>query len=84
MSNEIPQNENDKSDKSLPLWTIALIPVYISVLFIIILFPLAQDWLWIEAWLFIISFVINLTISFYIINKKNPRVLRNRMKVKKV
>jgi len=84
MSNETPQNENDKSDKPLPLWTIALIPVYISVLFIIILFPLAQDWLWIEAWLFIISFVINLTISFYIINKKNPRVLRNRMKVKKV
>jgi len=84
MSNEIPQNENDKNDKPLPLWTIALIPVYISVLFIIIFFPLAQDWSWIEAWLFIISFVINLTISFYLINKKNPRVLRNRMKVKKV
>jgi len=84
MSNEISQNENDKSDKPLPLWTIALILVYISVLFIIIFFPLAQDWSWIEAWLFIISFVINLTISFYLINKKNPRVLRNRMKVKKV
>jgi hypothetical protein len=36
-------------DKPLPLWGIALIPVYISALFIIILFPLAQDWLWIEA-----------------------------------
>ena len=84
MSNEIPQNEKDKSDKPLPLWTIALIPVYISVLFIIIFFPLAQDWSWIEAWLFIISFVINMTISFSLINKKNPRVLRNRMKVKKV
>ncbi len=84
MSKEIPQNENDKSDKPLPLWTIALIPVYISVLFILMFFPLAQDWLWIEAWLFIVSFVINMTISFFIINKKNPRVLRNRMKVKKV
>ncbi len=84
MSNEIPQKENDKSDKPLPLWTIALIPVYISVIFIIIFFPLARTWLWIEAWLFIISFVINMTISFYLINKKNPRVLRNRMKVKKV
>jgi len=84
MSNEIPQNENDKSDKPLPLWTIALIPVYISVLFILMFFPLAQDWLWIESWLFIISFVINMTFSFFIINKKNPRVLRNRMKVKKV
>ncbi len=84
MSNEILENEIDKLDKPLPLWTIALIPVYLSVLFIIILFPLAQDWAWIEAWLFIISFVINMTISFYLINKKNPRVLRNRMKVKKV
>jgi len=84
MPNEIPQNENDKLDKPLPLWTITLIPVYISVLFIIIFFPLAQDWAWIEAWLFIVSFVINMTISFFIINKKNPRVLRNRMKVKKV
>ena len=84
MSNEIPENENDKSDKPLPLWTIALIPVYISILFIIMFFPLAQDWAWIEAWLFITSLIINLTISFYLINKKNPRVLRNRMKVKKV
>jgi len=84
MSNETPQNVIDKYDKPLPLWVIALIPVYISALFIIILFPLAQDWSWIEAWLFIISFVINMTISFYLTNKKNPRVLRNRMKVKKV
>jgi protein-S-isoprenylcysteine O-methyltransferase Ste14 len=84
MSNKKIQNENDKSDKPIPLWAIAFIPVCISVLFIIILFPLAQDWAWIEAWLFIVSFVINMTISYYLINKKNPRVIRNRMKVKKV
>ena len=83
MSNETPQNIIDKLDKPLPLWVIALIPVYISILFIIIFFPLAQDWAWIEAWLFIISLVINMTISYYLINKKNPRVLRNRAKVKK-
>ena len=84
MSEETPPNEIDKMDKPLPLWGIALIPVYISALFIIILFPLSQDWVWIEAWLFIISFVVNFTISYYLINKKNPRVIRNRMKVKKV
>ena len=84
MSSEIPQNKTDKSDKPFPIWAIALIPVYISVIFIIIFFPLSGDWAWIEAWLFIISFVINITISFLLINKKNPRVLRNRMKVKKV
>jgi len=84
MSDETPQNKIDKSDKPLPLWSIALIPVYISIMFIIIFFPLAQDWAWFEAWLFIISFVTNMTISYALINKKNPRVLRNRMKVKKV
>ena len=84
MSSEASQNEINKDDKPLPLWIIALIPVFISVLFIIIFFPLTQDWAWIEAWLFIVSFVINMTISFYLINKKNPRVLRNRSKVKKV
>jgi len=50
----------------------------------IFLFPLAQDWTWIEAWLFIISFAINMTIIYYLINKKNPRVIRNRLKLKKV
>lgn len=84
MSNETEQNKIDKSNKPLPLWGIALIPVYTSALFIIILFPLAQDWAWIEAWLFIISFVINMTTGYYLINKKNPRVIRNRMKLKKV
>ena len=84
MSEKTPKNKIDKSDKPLPFWGIALIPVYISALFIIILFPLAQDWAWFEAWLFIISFVINMTLIYYFINKKNPRVIRNRMKLKKV
>ncbi|MBY9010316.1 MAG: isoprenylcysteine carboxylmethyltransferase family protein [Candidatus Lokiarchaeota archaeon] len=84
MSNETEQKKIDKSNKPLPLWGIALIPIYILTVFIIILFPLSQDWAWFEAWLFIISFVLNFTISYYLINKKNPRVIRNRMKVKKV
>ena len=84
MSSETLQNDVGKDDKPLPLWVIALVPVFISLLFILILFPLAQDWLWIEAWLFILSFVINITIGYYLINKKNPRVIRNRMKIKKV
>jgi len=83
MSDETPPNIVDRMDKPLPLWGIALIPVYILVIFVILLFPLAQDWGWFEAWLFIISFVVNFTISYYLINKKNPRVIRNRMKLKK-
>ncbi|MFX0074060.1 MAG: methyltransferase family protein [Candidatus Hermodarchaeota archaeon] len=84
MSDETPLNEIDKMDKPLPLWAFAFIPIFISALFIFILFPLALDWLWLEAWIFIISFVINFTISYALINKKNPRVIRNRIKIKKV
>ena len=58
-------------DKPLPLWVIALIPVFISALFIIIFFPIAQNLVWIEAWLFIVSFVINMTISYYFKTKGN-------------
>jgi protein-S-isoprenylcysteine O-methyltransferase Ste14 len=84
MSVKISQKEVDKNDKPLPLWVILLMPVYVSALFIFVLFPIAQDWAWIEGWLFIISFVIIMTIGFYLINKRNPRVMRNRMKLKKV
>ncbi|MFX0012913.1 MAG: methyltransferase family protein [Candidatus Hermodarchaeota archaeon] len=84
MSDEKSPNTVDKMDKPLSLWGIALIPVYISAMFILILFPLAGYWLWLEAWMFIISFVVNFTTSYYLINKKNPRVIRNRMKLKKV
>jgi len=84
MSDTTPKNKIDKANKPLPLWSIALLPVYIFILFMIFLFPLAQDWTWIEAWLFIISFAINMTIIYYLINKKNPRVIRNRLKLKKV
>ena len=52
-------------------------------LFTLILFPIAQDRGWLEAWVFIITFAINITLSYFLINKENPRVLRNRMKVKK-
>jgi protein-S-isoprenylcysteine O-methyltransferase Ste14 len=37
-----------------------------------------------SLWLMALTFDANLSIGFYLINKKNPRVLRNRMKVKKV
>ena len=49
MSDETPSNVIEKMDKPLPILVIALIPVFYSTLFIIIFFPIAQDWAWIEA-----------------------------------
>ena len=49
----------------------------------IFLFPVAGDWRWFEGWAYTLAFAVNIGISYAIINQKNPRVLRNRMKVKK-
>jgi protein-S-isoprenylcysteine O-methyltransferase Ste14 len=42
------------------------------------------DWGWLEGWLLVITFAVNIGISYLYINRVNPRVIRNRMKVKKV
>jgi protein-S-isoprenylcysteine O-methyltransferase Ste14 len=76
-------NAPDKMDKPLPIIVILVIPVYVVVMFSLILFPISKDWDWPEAWLFIGTFAVNIGISYYVINKKNPRVVRNRMKTKK-
>lgn len=70
-------------DKPLPLWFILLLPLYGGGFLAVLLFPAAGDWRWFEGWAYTISFAINIGISYAIINQKNPRVLRNRMKVKK-
>jgi len=75
--------EMDPMDKPLPIWFIILIPIYIVVIFGALLFPISRDWKWLEGWLFIITFALNISISTFFINKINPRVLRNRMKSKK-
>ena len=77
------KNTVDEMDKPFPIWVIMVIPFYVGIIFSVLLFPIAKDWGWLEAWIFIIAFAINITVSYFIINQKNPRVLRNRMKVKK-
>jgi protein-S-isoprenylcysteine O-methyltransferase Ste14 len=83
MANKKPTHDIDPMDKPLPLYVILLIPIYVVVAFSVILFPISKDWGWLEAWLFIVTFALNFAISYYLINKKNPRVIRNRMKTKK-
>jgi len=83
MVKENVKNSIDKMDKPIPFWVILIIPFYAGALFSVILFPAAKDWGWLEAWIYIIIFAINIGVSYFIINKKNPRVIRNRMKVKK-
>jgi protein-S-isoprenylcysteine O-methyltransferase Ste14 len=59
------------------------LPIYAVGFLAIFLFPIAKDWRWLEGWAYVLAFAVNTAISYAIINKKNPRVIRNRMKVKK-
>jgi protein-S-isoprenylcysteine O-methyltransferase Ste14 len=70
-------------DKPLPLWFMVIMPFYAGGILALLLFPAAGDWKWLNGWAYIITFALNITISYSIINKENPRVLRNRMKLKK-
>ncbi|MDH5182828.1 MAG: isoprenylcysteine carboxylmethyltransferase family protein [Gammaproteobacteria bacterium] len=74
---------DEKLDKPLPLWLILIIPFYAGGIMALCIFPVSGDWNWFEGWAYTISFAINIGISYAIINQKNPRVLRNRAKLKK-
>lgn len=76
-------NDMSEMDKPLPLWFMFILPFYMVGILALVIFPLAKDWGWLEAWIFIITFAVTMTIGTAIINKQNPRVLRNRMKMKK-
>ena len=74
---------DESMDKPLPLWLMLLIPISAGGVLAIFLFPVANDWRWLEGWACTITFAINVGISYTIINYKNPRVIRNRAKIKK-
>ena len=80
MENQTPR---DAIDKPLPLWLILLLPIYAGSFLSLFIFPVAGDWCWFEGWAYVIVFAINIGISYAIINRKNPRVIRNRAKLKK-
>ncbi len=67
----------------LPGWFFIIIPVYITAIFIWFFFPVAGNWKWVEAWVYLGLIVIITGGMYYYINTKNPLVIRNRMKLKK-
>ncbi len=84
MTIETQHDKSEKMDTPLPSWVLLLMPVYLIILLGFPMFFFTQTLAWLEAWLFLISFSMNMTISYLIINKKNPRLIRNRTKLKKV
>ena len=85
METENKRDEMDQMDKPLPFSFIFILPFFAGVILALFLFPrLREIGDGLRAGYISITFALNITISYAIINQKNPRVLRNRMKVKKV
>jgi len=76
-------SKSDKLDQPLPLWVMFLLTIYVLVIFSVLIFPFAGDWRWMYGWVYVITITINFTVSYIIINNRNPRVIRNRSKIKK-
>ncbi|MEE4195396.1 MAG: isoprenylcysteine carboxylmethyltransferase family protein [Anaerolineae bacterium] len=75
--------ENGKLDQPLSIWFILLIPFYVAFFLTLVIILPGGDWGWLEGWILVISMSLNMGIGAAILNKKSPRVLRNRMKTKK-
>lgn len=73
----------DKRDKPLSILIIIIILVYAGVFIALFVFPLAGDWLWVEGWIFLVMFASFAFLTMQSLNRKNPRVLRNRLKYRK-
>lgn len=80
---ENPTTRDPSVDRPFPLWFILMLPIYAGGVLALFLFPVANDWRWLEGWAYTIAFAINTGISYAIINRRNPRVMRNRAKLKK-
>lgn len=70
-------------DEPLPIWLMLLTPVYGVLIFSLAVLLPAGNLQWLEGWVFIGTVTLNFTVSTFIINQKNPRVLRNRSKIRK-
>jgi protein-S-isoprenylcysteine O-methyltransferase Ste14 len=83
MDAETSKNESERQ-KPLSNWFILLlIPIYLGGLFLLLLFVASGDLRWREGWLFLGSFITITTIGYFLINRQNPEVLRNRSRLRK-
>lgn len=77
------QPEIEKLDQPYPVWFILFVPVYCAVAFGLLIFLPAGDWGWLEGWISVLSLALTIGIGTAYVNQHNPRVLRNRSRLKK-
>ncbi|MHA1519200.1 MAG: methyltransferase family protein [Promethearchaeota archaeon] len=85
MAPEENESEIRPHEEAKPMSTalLLLITPIASGFLLPFLFPIAKDWTWVEAWVFLILFMVFNVVMMLVLNKKNPQVLRSRMKHKK-
>ncbi len=69
--------------KPMNIALLLLMSPIVGGLLLLFFFPIAKDWTWVEAWVFLILFMVFYVVMILVLNRKNPQVLRNRMKHKK-
>ena len=84
MDQETSSDQNNKDDKPLPIWVLLIYPIFLIFVLGLFLFPISRwAWDWWEAWVVLGVMGVLIGAGFILINLKNPRTLRNRMKIKK-
>jgi protein-S-isoprenylcysteine O-methyltransferase Ste14 len=84
-------NENQAQPNSKPVESVRAVNPFLLIgltlltgaIFAVLIFPIAQDWAWMEGWIFIILFLVVYLANMLSINQKNPEVIRNRMTAKR-
>lgn len=84
-SNNLDAHPNSEVNepKKINIILLIVLGIFSVLIQMPLLFIPAGRWDWIEAWIYLIMFYIFITCEILIINKKNPEVLVNRMKMKK-
>ncbi len=83
MAHEKNEKKKPEEEKPMSIVLLLLLTPLIGGIFLPFFFPIAKDWTWVEAWIFIFMFIAFYIVITVVLNKKNPEVLRNRMKAKK-
>lgn len=76
-------SQQDPMDKPLPLWLMIAMPFYVTLIMAVFVFPAAGDLRWLNGWLLVLALSLTISAANVVINRRNPRVLRNRMKTRK-
>jgi protein-S-isoprenylcysteine O-methyltransferase Ste14 len=76
--------EEEKKNHKFSSSILVILTLLSTAIQIPLLFWPAGTFFWLEGWIYLVIFFISFSLMFIILNKKNPEILYNRMKMKKL